>query len=318
MESTLLALRAIAEPTRLRLLALCAQGDLAVSELVGILGQSQPRVSRHLKLLCDAGLLERVPEGAWVFYRLAGQGPNAGLARAAIDTLPADAPPVAGDMQRLAAHKQARAAAAAAYFKNNAGRWAELRSLHVDEAIVETAITDAFAGRRIGALLDIGTGTGRMLELLGPKARSAVGIDSSRDMLAIARTRLEAAGLDHCRVRQADMYALPFADSSFDSIVIHQVLHFAEHPARAVAEAARLLKAGGQLVIVDFAPHMQESLRTDHRHRRLGFSAAEIEGWCAKGGLATIETTLLPGRPLTVTIWRAASQPPAQSSGDQR
>lgn len=318
MENTLLALRAIAEPTRLRLLALCAQGDLAVSELVGILGQSQPRVSRHLKLLCDAGLIERKPEGAWVFYRLAGQGPNAGLARAAIDSLPADAPPIAGDMQRLAAHKQARAAAAAAYFRNNAGRWAELRSLHVDETIVEKAIIDAFAGRRIGALLDIGTGTGRMLELLGPKAQNAIGVDSSRDMLAIARTRLEAVGLDHCRVRQADMYALPFADGSFDSIIIHQVLHFAEHPARAVAEAARLLKSGGLLVIVDFAPHTQESLRIEHRHHRLGFAAAEIAGWCAKEGLTAIETTLLPGRPLTVIIWRAAFSPPAQSSGDQR
>lgn len=309
MEHLLAALRAAAEPTRLRLLSLCAQGELTVSELVTVLGQSQPRVSRHLKLMCEGGLLERFREGAWVFYRLARSGAGGDLARRALELLPSHDPQLARDNARLAAIKQARAEAAAAFFDANAGRWAELRGLHVDEAEVEAAVLAAFAGHEVGDLLDIGTGTGRLLELLGPQVRRGEGLDASREMLTLARARLEAAGLRHCGVRQGDMYALPFDDAAFDAVVIHQVLHFADSPALAVAEAGRVLRPGGLLLVVDFAPHELESLRIEQNHRRLGFSDAEVSLWCDEGGLAMKRILGLPGGPLTVTLWLAERLP---------
>ena len=305
MEQVLAALRAAAEPTRLRLLALCAQGELTVSEMVGILGQSQPRVSRHLKLLCDGGSLERFREGAWVFYRVAARGPGAELARLALALIPPTDGVLMGDNARLAIIKRQRAAAAAAYFSDNAARWAELRSLHIDDLDVEEALRRALGNDTINDLLDVGTGTGRILEVLGPLARRAEGIDSSREMLAIARATLEAAGLRHCRVRQGDMYALPYADALFDVVTIHQVLHFAEAPAAVVREAARVLRPRGRLAIVDFAPHDLELLRSEHNHRRLGFSEIEVAGWCRAVGLAVQPTLRLPGHPLTVNIWIA-------------
>ncbi len=306
MLQVLTALRATAEPTRLRLLALCAQGELAVSELVGVLGQSQPRVSHHLKLLCDGGLLERFREGAWVFYRLASAGPGALLAQRVLALIPADDPVLLRDNARLAAIKQSRARAAAAYFRDNAARWAELRSLHIDEAEVESALCRILSDRPVGDFLDIGTGTGRLLQVLGPMVRRGEGIDSSREMLAIARSQLEEAGLRHCGVRQGDMYQLPFAEAAFDLVTINQVLHFAEAPALVVSEAARVLKPGGRLLIVDFAPHQLEALRSEHKHRRLGFAETEVAAWCEAAGLAMVEILGLPGQPLTVNIWLAA------------
>jgi len=305
MEHVLAALRAAAEPTRLRLLSLCAQGELTVSELVSVLGQSQPRVSRHLKLMCEGGLLERFREGSWAFYRLSRSGAGGDLARRTLALIPETDSQLARDNARLVAIKQARAEAAAAYFGDNAERWAELRSLHIDEAEVEAALRGALAGRTVNDLLDVGTGTGRLLELLGPEVRRAEGIDASREMLAVARAKLEAAGLRHCGVRQGDMYDLPFEAASFDAVVIHQVLHFADNPALAVAEAGRVLRAGGLMALVDFAPHELESLRTDHNHRRLGFSDAEVADWCESAGLAMTNILRLPGGPLTVTLWLA-------------
>ncbi len=313
MEQLLSGLKAAAEATRLRLLALCAQGELTVSDLVAILGQSQPRVSRHLKLLCDAGLLERFREGAWVFYRLAPRGMGSELVRRILSLLGPEDPALERDQGRLAAIKRAHARAAAAYFRDNAARWTEIRSLHVDEVEVENALHQALADRPIADLLDIGTGTGRLLQVLGPLAERAEGVDLSREMLAVARSNIEAAGLRHCGVRQADMYRLPFADASFDVATIHQVLHFAERPGLAVAEAARVLRPGGRLAIVDFAPHELESLRSEHSHRRLGFADGEVADWCAAAGLDVQSILRLPGQPLTVNIWLASRQAVAAS-----
>ncbi|OIR09952.1 putative methyltransferase YcgJ [mine drainage metagenome] len=309
MDDLLAALRAVAEPTRLRLLALCAGGELTVSDLVGLLGQSQPRVSRHLKVMCDGGLLERIPEGAWVLYRAARRGPGGDLARQVLALLPPEDPDLARDHARLLALKVARAEAAAAYFRANAGRWAELRSLYVDEAEVEAMLRAELAARPIGDLLDIGTGTGRLLEVLGPLAERAEGIDASREMLALARANLDRAGLGQCAVRQGDMYALPFADAAFDVAVLHQVLHFADAPAAAVAEAARILRPGGRLALVDFAPHHLEMLRSEHSHRRLGFSDDEVAQWCDHAGLTLVSRRRLPGASLTVVFWLAERRP---------
>jgi len=309
VDAVLTGLRAAAEPTRLRLLALLAQGDLTVSEITHILGQSQPRVSRHLKLMCEAGLLDRFPEGAWVFYRLAARGDGADLARALLPLLPEGDGGLALDRQRLDAVRAGRGERAAAYFRDNASRWNEIRSLHVDEAVVEAALVEAVADspgtRPLRDLVDLGTGTGRVLELLGPRADSAIGIDLSREMLAVARANLDRAGLRHCMVRQGDITQLPLPDASADAVTIHQVLRYAAEPALVVAEAARLLRPGGLLVAVDFAPHDLEALRESHAHRRLGFADAEVAGWFAAAGLSPDGARHLPGKPLTVVLWRA-------------
>src|SRR5690242_9925817 len=262
------ALKAAGEETRLRVLALLAEAELTVSDLTDILRQSQPRISRHLKLLAEAGLIERFREGTWAFFRLAEHGGGADVARALLDRLdPAD-PVIARDRERLADVRAARAAAAQAYFREHAAEWDRIRNLHVADEAVEEAIRGALADRPFRSLLDLGTGTGRMLELFGPEIERGLGLDLSLDMLLLARDRLERAGLRNCSVRQGDIYDLPLANDSFDVVIIHQVLHFLDDGGRAVKEAARVLRPGGSLLVVDFAPHELEFLRDDFAHRR--------------------------------------------------
>lgn len=315
METVLATLKAAAEPTRLRLLVLCARGELNVTELTQILGQSQPRVSRHLRTLCDAGLLNRHREGTNAFFRVADEGPSAALARVLVDAVPPDNPITVLDIQRLGSIKRARAEAAQVYFRNNASRWDQLRAMHVPEREVEAAILEILPDSGLGELLDVGTGTGRVLELLSTRAVRGVGIDESREMLAIARARLEAAGIREFLVRQGDMYALPFSDAGFDTAVIHQVLHYAETPGAVVGEAARCLKPGGRVLIVDFAPHDLESLTLEHAHLRSGFAEAEVWEMCRAAGLVPERVRHLPGRPLTVTLWTATRPISTTSTG---
>lgn len=305
MERLLNALKAVAEPTRLRLLAVCAEGELTVSELAQIVAQSQPRVSRHLKILCDGGLLSRKREGAWVFYGPAEPSAVAGLGQSIAAAIPSDDPQIRQDLSQLAHIKNVRAEKAAAYFRKNAPYWNKMRSLHVDEARVEDLLLSSMPTQRIADLLDIGTGTGRILELMAPRIERGLGLDLSREMLSVAAANFAAAGLDHCQVRHGDMYHVRSADSSFDAVTIHQVLHYAERPAAVIAEASRVLKPGGTLAIVDFAPHEIEELRSEHQHRRLGFSDDEVRDWCG-GARMTIESAAgLPGDPLTVKVWTA-------------
>src|SRR6201998_1144317 len=305
MEHLLAALRALGEATRLRLVVLCARGELTVSELTQILGQSQPRVSRHLKLLCEAGLLDRFREGSWVFYRLSQSGPPSALARQLVAACDERDPTIAPDLQRLNAIKRRRADHASAYFRENAAHWHHIRSLYVDEREVEAALVEIIASADPRDLLDIGTGTGRVLEILAPRVERALGIDQSREMLSIARVNLERAGLENASVRLGDMYQLALPDGSFDAVVIHQVLHYADRPATAIVEATRVLRPNGILVLVDFAPHTLEFLRDEHAHRRLGFSDAEVAEWCRSAGLDPAPPRRLPGDPLTVVIWAA-------------
>lgn len=306
------ALRAVAEPTRFRLLALCAEGEFTVSELVAVLGQSQPRVSRHLKLLVEAGLLERFREGSWVFHRLKRDGPAGELARKLAAMTPGDDTVIALDHQRLARVKEARAKKAAAYFSKVARQWDELRALHIDEREVEDVLRGMLSNGTIRDLLDVGTGTGRILQVLGPRVDRAAGIDLSPEMLAVARANLETSKLTNCLLRKADMYNLPFAPGSFDAVTIHQVLHFADHPEHVIAEAARVLRPGGRVVVVDFAPHQLEHLRTEHEHRRLGFDDAQVADWFATARLETEDVVHLPGDKLTTTVWLGAARPAAR------
>src|SRR5689334_13878409 len=239
-------LKAAGEATRLRVLALLAESELTVSDLTEILRQSQPRLSRHLRLLAEAGLINRFREGSWAFFRLGERGGTADLARMLTGRLKADDPIVLRDRERLAAVRTSRAAAAQNYFRRHAAEWDRIRRLHVADAAVEAAIRAALADKPIRALLDLGTGTGRMLELFGPDIERGIGLDLSLDMLALARARLDRAGLRHCTVRQGDIYDLALPKNSFDLVIVHQVLHFLDDGGRAVAEAARVLRPGGR------------------------------------------------------------------------
>ena len=305
METLLAALRAAGEATRLRLLALCAHSDLTVSELVQILGQSQPRISRHLKLLCEAGLLERNREGSWAYFRLPGRGSVAEFGRQLVDSIPGDDPTLALDLERLQAIIDSRAALAADYFKRNAAKWDEIRSLYVDDAEVEALLLELLPPGGVGDHLDIGTGTGRILELLASRSGRSLGIDLSHEMLLVARSKLERAGLRNCAVRHGDMYQLPIASEAFDLVTLHQVLHYAERPEAVIAEAARVLRPGGRLVLVDFAEHGEQALRDEHAHRWLGFKDEDLADWFAAAGLGAVEADCLPGTPLTVCLWSA-------------
>jgi ubiquinone/menaquinone biosynthesis C-methylase UbiE/DNA-binding HxlR family transcriptional regulator len=304
------ALKAAGEDTRLRILVLLAEAELTVSDLTDILDQSQPRISRHLKLLAEAGLVDRFREGTWAFFRMAETGAGADFARALIAQLDIGDRVVARDRERLAAVRAARAAAAQAYFREHAAEWDRIRKLHVADAAVEAAIRSALSGRPFRSLLDLGTGTGRMLELFGSQIERGLGLDLSLDMLLLARDRLERAGLRHCSVRQGDIYDLPIPDNSFDAVIIHQVLHFLDDGARAVREAGRVLRPGGSLLVVDFAPHELEFLREQHAHRRLGFAPDVIAQWLSAAGLEPVmHKSLAPERgsdgKIAVSLWLA-------------
>lgn len=313
MQNALPIFRALADPTRLRILSLVRRMELSIGELAQVLRQSQPRVSRHVKILADSGLIDRNKEGAWVFLR-ACRGELAEPAFAALDAWEVGVSP--SDIDRLAAVRAERVQAAEQYFAAHADEWDSIRTLHIAEADVEAAIEKALGGRPLGTLLDIGTGTGRMIELLGQAANDSLGVDRSVDMLRVARAKIEAAGLPRAQVRQADMYALPVENGGADTVVLHQVLHFAHEPAQAIAEAARVLAPGGRLLVVDFAPHDREELRAQHAHTRLGFEDGSVCGWMADAGLDARVADRLTGGPLTVTLWigERAALPQAEAA----
>jgi len=301
-------LRAAGESTRLRLLALLSREELSVLELCRILDQSQPRVSRHLKLLAEAELVERFPDGAWVFYRLAGKSSAHSLAWQALDLIDEADPVIQADVARLDAVRAERSTGAQAYFARNAARWNEIRSLYVDEAEVESAILRAVGEGPFDELVDLGAGAGRMLTLLGGRAGNALGLDLSQQMLNIARDAVARAGLIRCELRHGDIFATGLPGGCADLVTVHQVLHYLGDPAAALAEAARLVTPGGLLLIADFAPHDHEFLREVHQHRRLGFSDAEIIPWLEAAGLELENNIALPpssDEGLTVKIWTA-------------
>ncbi len=301
-------LKAAAEPTRLRILLLLAEAELTVSDLTEILRQSQPRLSRHLRLLAEAGLVERFREGSWAFFRLGEKGGTADIARLLVGMLEASDPAIARDRERLAAVRAARAAAAQNYFRSHAAEWDRIRKLHAADTAVEDAIRAALADKPIRALLDLGTGTGRMLELFAGDIERGLGLDLSRDMLTLARARLDRAGLRHCSVRHGDIYDLALPRDSFDVVIIHQVLHFLDDSPRAIREAARVLAPGGRLLVIDFAPHELEFLREQHAHRRLGFAAEAVAQWLEAAGLDVLRQDTFPPGPegkIAVSLWLA-------------
>lgn len=302
-------LRAAGEVTRARILALLAHGELSVGELAQVVNQSQPRLSRHLKFLTGAGLVERLPEGAWVFYRL----PVEGRARALVDTLnsavdPED-PDIRRDKARLAEVKAERAQSADQYFSRVADQWDQLRALHYSEADIEKAVLNAAGPGPFDLVLDFGTGTGRMMTLFSQKSRRVEGIDLSHQMLTVARSKLAESGIANASVRHGDATASPYPDHCADLVIIHQVLHFLDDPGRALVEASRVLAPGGRLVVIEFAPHTIEQLRTDHAHRHLGVSESDLGRWAERAGLSvkSAKTFMSPNgdRGIAVMVWSA-------------
>lgn len=313
LNAVLSGLRAAGEETRLRLLALLSEGDLTVSDLTDILGQSQPRISRHLKLMVEAGLVSRHREGAWAFFRLARTGEGAKLGQWLVEQLDRADPVIANDGQRLLAVRAARSEAAQSYFARHAAEWDRIRSLHASDHRVEAAIREALGPHRFKAVLDLGTGTAEMLKLVAPQADRLVGVDANTSMLAVARANLTDAGLMRAELRQADLYALPVEREGFDLVILHQVLHFLDDPARAIRESALAMAPGGHLLIVDFAPHEIEFLREQYAHRRLGFADAALRQWLLDAGLSCDRIDHVPpphqgGDELTVSLWLAHKQ----------
>ena len=304
-------LKAVAEPTRLRILQLLDGGELHVKDLTRVLGQSQPRISRHLKLLAEAGLVQRAPEGSWVYFRLAEDGPGAALARQILSAVEQSDPVLVRDRRRAEDLRTERQEAAQAYFHSHAADWDRIRALHVAEVDVEAAVSAALGPGPFDLLVDLGTGTGRMLEVFAPRFRRGIGMDLSPAMLAYARAKLERAALTNAQVRRADIFDLPLADQSADAVIMHQVLHFLSDPQPAIREAVRVLAPGGRLLIVDFAPHELEFLREEYAHERLGFAGSVVAQWLSDLGLELLETRDLAAGEgatkdkLTVSLWLA-------------
>lgn len=305
MDEILRGLRASAEVTRLRILALCAHAELTVTDLCQILGQSQPRISRHLRLLVEAGILVRNQEGAWAWYRLPDDGVCGKLAHMIVDLLPEHGDQHADDLGRLQDISEGWTTRVAHFFRQHAGDWERIRTLHADQGAVDAALLTVLPPAPIDTLLDIGTGAGHVLLLAGDRLQSGLGIDRSREMLSVARSNLFRAGLRNCQVRQADMLSLPFADGGFAAVTMNMALHFADRPDVAVREAARMLAQGGRLVIVDFASHDLQQLRDEQAHRWLGFDDRQVEGWMLAAGLSPLPARHLAGGALTVSLWVA-------------
>jgi ArsR family transcriptional regulator len=312
MEHLLASLRAAAEPTRLRLLALAARGAFCVMEFTEILGQSQPRLSRHLKLLCDCGLLDRVREGANVWFALP-TGDDGALARELVARLPADDPVLEADRRQAARVLAERVRIASESFRQKGADWDEMRALDLPAQAVEDALLALVPPGPEGRLLDIGTGTGRVLELLAPRVREALGVDASKAMLALARSRLSGPGFAHCAVRLADMYRLPLADRSFDTVVLQMVLHHAEDPEGAVREATRVLASGGRLLVIDLAAHDRTDLTGKLAHRWPGFSDETINRMFTTAEMEWGDPVTIPG-PLPIRIWPAVRSAQASTS----
>jgi ubiquinone/menaquinone biosynthesis C-methylase UbiE/DNA-binding transcriptional ArsR family regulator len=310
-QSVVTILKAAAEPTRLRILMLLAASELNVKDLTRILGQSQPRISRHLKLLSEAGLIERTREGSWAYFQLVVAGPSGALARRLLEAVDLADTQLQRDRHRAEAVKREREAAAQTYFEEHAAHWDRIRSLHVTENAVEAAMRAALGPGPFRNFVDAGTGTGRVLQLFADRFEHGIGIDINHTMLAYARSTLEGAGVGHARVRHGDLYDLGLEDGSADAVVVHQVLHFLSDPAQAVREAARVLEPGGRMLIVDFAPHDLEFLREAHAHERLGFPPEQVEHWLEESGLKILSTKKLAPEAgdaegkLTVTLWTA-------------
>ncbi len=306
VEKLLQGLRAAAEPTRLRIIALCGHAELSVTELVMILGQTQPRVSRHLKLLVEGGLLQRNKEGNRAYYRLSNEAEGADLARMLNDLMPGEDEVHTLDLSRLSSVKADRLRYAETFLDPYSQEIIELRGMWPPDEVIDKCILELLQDRSIEHLLDLGTGTGRILRTMAPFVAKGTGIDNSLEMLSIARARLDQDGIKNCQVRAGDMYRLPFKQNSFDLITINSLLRYADEPKKVIAEAARVLEKKGALLIVDLAAHDLSTLRDEYGHSWLGFSEVEMVEMLSEANLTVGQVKHIDGQKLNVCIWRAS------------
>jgi len=305
--------RALADPTRLRIMRLLGSMELAVGEVAQVLGQSQPRVSRHIGILCDAGLAERRREGSWVFLRACANTNDAPPLSTAIADLLVKAEASDSqfaeecelDRRRLAEIREHRENEAQAYFSDHAHDWDELRRMHSSDEAVEKALTLALGDMPMGRLLDIGTGTGRMAELFAERAERIVALDKSLAMLRVARAKPHHFPTERVELVQGDFGSLPFPAASFDTVLFHQVLHFAQAPGAVLMEAARVTRPEGRIAIVDFAAHQREELRDRHAHARLGFEDGQMRTLLHEADFEPADPIALEDGELVVKIWIA-------------
>jgi len=269
----------------LRLLALLARGELSVKDLTDILGQSQPRVSRHLKLLAEAGLVVRNAEGAWAYYRIADPGEERELVGVLLGAIEQNEGILKIDKKALEHIQSEHQNQADKYFSKVAQNWDSLRKLHVPEAAVENAILRVVGQKKVKRLLDLGSGTGRMLELLRHNYEYGTGIDLSREMLGVARAKLAASQINNAQVRLGDILKFDGGEQKDDLIILHQVLHYFNDPGQVLLKAGGQLATNGRILVVDFAPHNLEFLRENDAHRRLGLSEQQMAAWAKSADL---------------------------------
>ena len=309
MDAIATYLKTLGHPDRLRILALLSQGELTVSELVQILGLSQPRVTQYIKSLEQVGIVERMREGSWVFSRLKrGQQANSAILAATLAALAGENALLDSDRDSLNKVRDDRSRQAEAFFASVANDLDQLGHEYLPQADIETALLSLVPGQEFSRMVDLGTGTGGMLKLFAPHIRSGVGVDDSVEMLRVARHTLSDDAYMHISIQQADLQDAPLKDGAADLVTLHQVLHFLEEPARAVNEAARLLVDDGHLLITDFALHDFDSYHEKYSHRRLGFSDQDMHQLLSDYGFELDQVRTLPASgPTTpdVKIWHA-------------
>ncbi len=295
MEKHVLALKTLGHTERLRILALLSRGELTVSELVQILKLSQPRVTQYIISLETAGIIERLKEGSWVFSRISrGNEAVSAIVATTLATLPQNNPVMQQDLKRLEDVRAERSKAAEAFFASVANDRSQLGDEYLPQADIEAKMRELLGAGPFDYMVDLGTGTGRMLEVFSDRILRGSGIDNNAQMLKVARSKLAAR--EHIAVRQGDLLAAPLADGVADLVSLHQVLHYLEDPQEAITEAARLLTPGGQLLIVDYEDHDRDEFRTDYAHRRLGFSDTDMRNWLSAAGLSLTAVETIPTR----------------------
>ena len=306
MERHALALKTLGHPERLRILALLSRGELTVSELVQILNLSQPRVTQYIKSLETAGIIERLKEGSWVFSRIRrGNEAISALVATTLATLPAHDPILTADLRRLEDVRAERSVAAEAFFANVANDTGTLGDEYIPKANIESMLRKMAGKGPFEYMVDLGTGTGRMLEVFADRVTRGSGIDNNVHMLKVARHKLAKNNYNHIRVRQGDLNSTPLESELADLVTLHQVLHYLDDPQSAIIEAARLLTRNGIILIADFETHDQDEFRYEYAHRRLGFDDNDIEDWLAGAGLSLtrVETIKTQSSRPNVKIW---------------
>lgn len=300
------ALKALGHPERLRILVLLSHGELTVSELTQILSLSQPRVTQYIKTLENAGIIERMKEGSWVFSRLRrGNEALTTIVASTLAAVPTNNKDIASDLRRLDEVQAARAVAAQDFFAKVANDRDQLSAEYLPRGDIEEHMRDLAGAGPFDFMVDLGTGTGRILEVFSDCIKRGAGIDSNHDMLKVARHNLNSPNLRHLSVRQGDLHSTPLAEGISDFVTLHQVLHYLDKPSEAIREAARLLRSDGQILIVDFDSHDREEFRDKYAHRRLGFSDMEIADWMSEFDLSLTQTRLvkMPDNRPAVKLW---------------